>query len=111
MNPIPLFSTQKNLFRGGFVLFVLAVFDSISTDFGLRQAHIEEANPLMRIVYETDVILFYALKISLPILLLMLIRTLKPRRIISLLMGTALLLYGAVFIQHIFWLTIVSRFS
>lgn len=106
-----LFSTQSNMFKAGIILFALAVVDSISTDFGLRNSHIEEANPLMRVIYDLNIALFYGLKISLPLFLLILLRKLKPKRVIRYLLGVALLLYSAVLIQHIFWLTLISRLS
>ena len=60
-------------------LLLLAILDSLFTDIGIRQNLIQEANPIMKSLYETSVLGFYTLKISLPILLLSLLSKIQTK--------------------------------
>lgn len=103
-----LFSTRSRLFKAGIILLSLATLDSLFTDFGLRHNYITEANPLMRVVYETSVFGFYLLKISLPFLLLYLLTKIEPPTYLRFLLGFALVLYSFVLCKHVIWLSFVQ---
>lgn len=105
------FSTTSTLLKAGAILFTFAFFDTIFTDFGIRNDYIEEANPIMRVVYETSITAFYLVKISLPLILLFLISKIKPKPYFSLLIGATLLLYFFVICTHVFWLILVIRIA
>ncbi len=102
-----LFSTRSKRFNAGIFLVLLAISDSFFTDFGLRYSHITEANPMMRFVYETSVFGFYAIKISLPLVLLYVITKIEPKRYLLFLFGSTLLLYMFVLCQHVLWVTLL----
>ncbi|OMC89289.1 hypothetical protein BK128_04440 [Viridibacillus sp. FSL H7-0596] len=101
------FFPRSKLFFAGLLLLFLSVLDSIFTDFGIRHNHITEANPLMRLVYESSVFGFYSLKIMFPLLLLYILSKVQIKRSLLLLMGAAIILYSVVFIQHIWWISLV----
>ena len=100
-------STRSSLIKAVVFLILLAILDAIFSDFGIRNNHIEEANPLMRFVYETSIFSFYLLKIGLPCLLLYFLLNLEPKLYLRLLIGFSLLLYFTVLLQHIFWMSFV----
>ncbi|WP_413788924.1 DUF5658 family protein [Psychrobacillus mangrovi] len=102
-----MYYSNHTLFKAAIFLLILAVFDTIFTDFGIRNNYISEANPLMRLVYETSILGFYILKISLPLLLIYIMTKLPPKRYIQLLMVIALLLYSSVVFQHFFWISLL----
>lgn len=102
-----LLSTRSSLLQAGFLLLGLAIFDSISTDYGIRHNYIEEANPIMGFVYEASILGFYAIKVSLPFLLLYVLTKIEPKLYLRLLMGFSLFLYVIVLFQHIFWISLV----
>ena len=104
-----LFSTYNSLLNAGFVLLLLTIIDAIFTDYGLRYSYIEEANPLMKFIYDTSTLNFYIVKISLPLLLLHLLTRLQPKIYLRLLIGATLLLYTIVLFHHIFWMTLIFR--
>ncbi|BAQ11962.1 DUF5658 family protein [Sporosarcina sp. FSL W7-1349] len=97
--------TRSRLQKAGLLLLILAVFDALVTDIGIRHAHIEEANPLMRFVYEQHIVYFYSIKIGLPLVLLHLLQSIKPKRLWTILMGGALILYLLVSGLHLYWIT------
>ncbi|MHA6259808.1 DUF5658 family protein [Sporosarcina sp. CAU 1771] len=102
------FQTRNLAYKMALLLFVLAIFDALLTDFGIRNHHIEEANPLMRFVYESSVLYFFVIKISLPILLLYILTKIEPKIFLNVLVASSVLLYTLVLFQHIFWLILVA---
>ncbi|MFN0225588.1 DUF5658 family protein [Paenibacillus sp. KR2-11] len=76
--------------------------DAFMTDFGLQAQMIEEANPLMRFLYENAYLLFYLVKIGLPVLLFILMRRVKRTYIQRLLIVPAVV-YAGVLVLHSFW--------
>ncbi|WP_197485377.1 DUF5658 family protein [Sporosarcina psychrophila] len=102
-----IFSTRKKLLTAGILLLLLAVVDSFFTDFGIQKQYITEANPLMALIYDTSIWGFYALKISLPCVLLYLLTEIEQKRYLKLLVGSAILLYSVVLFQHIYWISLV----
>ena len=101
------FPARKTLIIAGILLLLLAVVDSFFTDFGIQKQYITEANPLMAFIYDTSILGFYALKISLPCVLLYLLTKIEPKRYLKLLIGSAILLYSVVLVQHIYWISLV----
>lgn len=103
-----LFLTLNRILKAGFLLFLLAIFDSFFTDFGIRNHHIEEANPLMRLTYENSIFIFYAIKIGLPILLLYILTKVEPKLYFHLLIASSLVVYTIVLFQHLFWMMLIT---
>jgi hypothetical protein len=102
------FNSSKTVYKATTILLVLAIFDSFFTDFGIRNDHITEANLLMHFVYVTSIPGFYALKICLPLLLLYLLTKLQPNKYIPILLTISLILYTFVFLQHLFWISLLT---
>ncbi|CAI6063380.1 DUF5658 family protein [Cohnella sp. JJ-181] len=94
-----------------YLLLVLSVFDALATDTGIRLQLIGEANPIARALYETNVVLFYAYKTLLPLLLLFLLRHAPERRIVHLGTSLATALYGAVALYHAAWILYAASVS
>ena len=82
------------------------MLDALFTDIGIRHALIEEANPLMRFIYELSIPTFYSIKIGLPFVLLCCSLKIKPKPYLQLVVSSALLLYLAVIIMHVFWMLV-----
>ena len=89
------------------LLLLLAICDSFITHFGLSNGYIEEANPLMRYMYETSIPGFFSIKIILPILFILIITKLKPNAFLQLLIAGALFLYAFVLFKHIYWIYVL----
>ena len=96
-----------NRFHAVSLLLLLAIFDSLFTDFGIRNNHISEANPLMRYLYGTSVPAFYLIKIALPLLLLLILTKIEVKKYLNLLIGGTVALYVLILFQHIFWMSII----
>ncbi|MER2090281.1 MAG: DUF5658 family protein [Sporosarcina sp.] len=103
---LPILNRHK-LFASAVTLLLLAAADSFFTDFGIQQRYITEANPLMRFVYDRSVFGFYAIKICLPFVLLILLAKIETKRYLQILMGFSLLLYSIVLFQHVLWISLV----
>ena len=106
---LPYSKTRTKTFIAGIILLLLAIFDSLFTDIGIRNNVISEANPLMRFVYESSIFSFYFLKISLPIVLLYVIPKFEMKRYIRILIGITLFLYILVIFQHSSWITLLIQ--
>ena len=96
---------ENKMFQATIFLLVLSCFDTVFTDYGLRNEHITEANPLMRILYEMNIAGFYLVKIGLPLLLLYLFSKLPQKKYLNVLIITTIILYISVFLQHAFWIS------
>lgn len=103
-------TSKDRLLNTCFLLFCLCMIDAIFTDFGIRFGHIEEANPFVRSLYDMNVIAFYLLKASLPILLFILMHYMRPSFIIRNLLIVALIIYTVIILIHISWIIIVTAF-
>ncbi|CAM3164139.1 DUF5658 domain-containing protein [Filibacter tadaridae] len=103
-----LFSTRNGLIKAGITLLTLSIVDALLTDFGIRNNHISEANPLMRSIYDSSIFSFYAIKIILPLILLNVITKIEPKLYIRLLVGSSLLIYTAVLSLHVWWISVIS---
>lgn len=105
MNTKISFRIPRSLLNMGILLVVLSTLDSLFTDFGIRHGLIQEANPIMRKVYDTSVFGFHALKISLPMSLLFILTKVDPKPWLRLLLQLALFLYSFVLLLHLFWIS------
>jgi hypothetical protein len=106
MNVYPQATTSINFKYVVLSLILLAFLDSLFTDIGIRQNFITEANPIMKYIYDTSVFGFYALKISLPLFLLLLLSKIKPKKYLKVLISSAIILYTAVLFLHFFWISL-----
>lgn len=88
-------------------LLLLSIADAALTDIGLRFQLIEEANPLMAFVYEYSVIIFYGIKVLLPLSLLIIIKYVMNHHYIKMLIRFAFLLYAFVFCIHVLWVSVL----
>lgn len=93
-----------------FLLVCLCVIDAIFTDLGIRNGHIQEVNPLMKFIYEMNIVVFYLSKIILPIILLSLMHFVKPSTLLRNLIIISLIAYVLVISMHIYWVIIVIAF-
>ena len=88
-------------------LCLLCLFDAAATDVGLQLEYIKEANPLMRMLYETDRFLFYAVKAGMPLLLWWMCASFAGRRWFRISVFLCLSMYTAVGFFHIYWIGLV----
>lgn len=103
---IKIFSRPGNsLLKPGILLLSLAILDSFFTDFGIRNNHIQEANPLVSIIYDTSILGFYAIKIGLPILLIYILTKIDSKPYLHILVQLTLLFYLLVVALHIVWIS------
>jgi hypothetical protein len=86
-----------------FGLLFLCFADAAFTDIGLRFQIIEELNPLVRSIYEWDVIAYYSMKLILPLLLIIIYYRTRTRVWINPLILVTALLYFIVNIYHLLW--------
>jgi hypothetical protein len=91
--------------NAGLFLVLLATFDTIITDLGIRHNYIQEANPLMDSLYKTSIFSFYLIKMILPIVLLYILAKIEAKPYIRFLLGASLLLYVIVLTKHLYWMT------
>jgi len=96
---------RNSLLKSGILLLSLAILDSFFTDFGIRNNHIEEANPLVRIIYDTSIIGFYTIKIGLPLFLLFIFTKIESKPFLHILVRMTILFYALVLILHIVWIS------
>ena len=88
-------------------LCMLCLFDAVATDIGLQLEYIKEANPLMRVLYETDRLFFYAVKAGMPLLLWGMCRSFAARRWFRQSVYVCLFMYIVVGFFHIYWIGLV----
>lgn len=56
--------------RAGLILLIAGILDAVFTQLGVTFGIVDEANPAVKVVMEKSWMLFYLLKISLPLLLI-----------------------------------------
>lgn len=103
--------TARESLRNRYLLLILSVFDALATDCGIRLRLIQEANPIAKALYESNVVFFYGYKTLLPLLLLFLLFLLRhapERPIVRLGIALATALYAAVAIYHVFWIAFAA---
>ncbi|MFK7696073.1 DUF5658 family protein [Paenibacillus sp. HJGM_3] len=82
-----------------------SLLDAFLTDVGLRLQLINEANPLMRLVYDNSMLLFYGCKIVLPLSLFFLVARAGGRLYIRRLFQLSVVVYGCVLLLHYYWIS------
>ncbi|MFC3801580.1 DUF5658 family protein [Cohnella sp. GCM10012308] len=100
--------TARDSERNRYLLLILSVFDALATDCGIRLQLIQEANPVAKALYESNVVLFYGYKTLLPLLLLFLLRHAPDRQIVRLGTALATALYAIVAIYHVVWIGVAA---
>ncbi|MFA9558880.1 DUF5658 family protein [Evansella sp. AB-rgal1] len=88
-------------------IWLLSLLDALFTDVGLRLSFIEEANPLIRIIYEWNIIAFYAYKFVFPLLLLLLYPFTTNKKWIDRGIYISFFIYTLVVAYHFVWISIV----
>ncbi|MFD2330742.1 DUF5658 family protein [Cohnella sp. GCM10020058] len=100
--------TARGSVRNRYLLLILSVFDALATDCGIRLQLIQEANPIAKALYESNVVLFYGYKTLLPLLLLFLLRHAPDRPIVRLGTAIATALYAFVACYHVIWIAFAA---
>lgn len=88
-----------------FGLLFLCFADAAFTDIGLRLFLIDELNPLVKRLYEWNIIGYYAMKMLLPLILILIYFRLKNRKWINPCILVTVTLYFIVNIYHLIWIT------
>ncbi|THF84233.1 DUF5658 family protein [Cohnella fermenti] len=91
--------------RSGLWLLVLSAFDALATDIGLRRQAVTEGNPWAARLYETDIFLFYAYKIGLPLLLLLLLGKVGAQSMVRRGALVGAIGYGVLAGYHLAWIS------
>ncbi|WP_301109148.1 DUF5658 family protein [Sporosarcina sp.] len=99
---------RNRLLNASFLLLCLCLLDAVFTDYGLRFGHIQEANLLVSFMYEKSIVLYYTVKLGLPLLLLYIVTVGKTGVFLRIGLTSALFLYVTVICLHIFWLIAVA---
>lgn len=85
-----------------FLLFA-GLLDALFTHYGIAKGVIQEGNPLMRYLINKNWVLFYGMKIALPLILIVICNQHIRSRIVHHLLITAVVLYLAVLVYHFAW--------
>ncbi|TYR75249.1 hypothetical protein FZC79_10820 [Rossellomorea vietnamensis] len=87
------------------ILAALNIIDAIVTAIGIENAYIQEANPLMDLLYTTHPVFFIALKILLSLMVYTLIffDKIPSKKWFSSITYTAVTLYSLIFLLHGTW--------
>jgi hypothetical protein len=88
----------------------LNILDGIVTFIGLTLGKIEEANPIMNLLFETSPGLFLGIKVGLSLLLILIyinLKILNASIVKSLLLITSIF-YSFVCLQHYYWIKLVT---
>lgn len=88
-------------------LLVANLLDAILTNIGIHYSFIAESNPLMKYVYEQSILLFYAIKIVLPLLLILLVTSKfvsKNEKVLNVLLTSAVIVYISILSLHGIWI-------
>lgn len=90
-------------------LAILNFLDGIVTFIGLTLGKIEEANPIMSFLYETNPGIFLIIKIGLSVLLILIYINLKilNASIVKSLLMISSIFYSVVCLQHYYWITLI----
>jgi hypothetical protein len=91
-----------------FGLLFLCFADAAFTDIGLRLHLIEELNPLVKKLYEWNIAIYYAMKLLLPALLILIYYRMKNRMWINPCILVTVLLYFIVNLYHLIWISYVA---
>ena len=89
-----------------FCLFLLAagLLDAVSTQFGISLGYIKEGNPVMEFAIKKSWMIFYFIKILLPLTLICLFYFNPFKGKLKLLLVTTCVLYLSVLCYHLYWI-------
>jgi hypothetical protein len=85
----------------------LCFFDALATDVGIRMHLVSEANPFAKLLYETNVALFYICKVGLPLILLIFLPYVRERVVLSRLFIFTGVVYALLALYHMGWILYV----
>lgn len=91
-----------------FGLLFLCFADAAFTDIGLRLFLIDELNPLVKRLYESSIIGYYAMKLLLPLSLILIYYRTNNRVWLNPCILVTALLYFIVNIYHFIWISYVA---
>jgi hypothetical protein len=91
-----------------FGLLFLCFADASFTDIGLRLFLIDELNPLVKRLYEWNIIGYYAMKLLLPLFLILIYYRTNNRVWLNPCILVTALLYFIVNIYHFIWISYVA---
>lgn len=86
-------------------LLLLCFSDAAFTDIGLRFFLIEEMNPIVKRIYEWNIVSYYGVKLLLPLLLILIYYHLKNRKWMNPFILATMALYCLVNIYHLIWVS------
>lgn len=86
------------------LLLFLSVSDAVCTDLGIRFNLIDEANPLVKLMYETNIWFYYGSKIILPSLLLIYYPKFKSQTRVKTIIAIVTITYILVNAYHLVWI-------
>lgn len=89
-----------------FGLLLLSFADAVFTDIGLRFFLIDELNPIVKRIYEWNIVSYYAMKLLLPMLLIVIYYFTKNRKWINPCILLTVVLYFFVNIYHLIWISL-----
>ncbi|MDR6554811.1 DUF5658 family protein [Paenibacillus qinlingensis] len=86
-------------------LLILCFFDALFTDIGLQLALIQEANPLIRYLYEWHIIAYYLVKLIFPVALMLIYPYIRQKLWVKPCLTLTVVIYAAVNVYHFVWLS------
>ena len=104
---------KKGFFVISLIVALLNLLDGFITHYGLELNAIEEANPIMHLLWSTSPILFLILKVALSVFIttisyLVYKKSAVPfQKMFSVALVSIGLLYSGIFSLHIFWLSLL----
>lgn len=114
LNPeVPCMKYKKVFLGISLIIAALNLFDGFITHFGLELNAIEEANPIMHLLWSTSPTMFLVLKVALSVFIsiisyLVYKKSAVPfQKMFSVALVSIGLLYSGIFSLHIFWLSLL----
>jgi hypothetical protein len=93
-----------NLMQAGIFLLIAGFLDAVLTHLGITFGIIEEGNPTVKFIMEENWLLFYLIKISLPLLLIGIIFVRPLKGWLKALITASCVVYPSVLALHFFWI-------
>lgn len=90
--------------RAGLFLLIAGVLDAVLTQLGVSFGIIEEGNPAVKLVIEKSWLLFYLIKVSLPLLLIGIIFCQPLKGWVKALIRASCAVYLSVLAIHFSWI-------
>lgn len=86
------------------ILLILSLLDALLTYLGIQHNFISEANPVMNWFMSKNIFMFFLIKVSLPLVLYIFLKR-KMSSLVIKCMSIATVIYFAVLIMHLFWIS------